>query len=319
MLKGASEREEIVGVSERALVCWSANHNNKACRGIIADFKHRPYHIFSDVFYHLEPNVRVMIRDLAPPKYDTSPPSQSEKMRRLLEASEAHTRIVETIQQHMPDCFQLDLRAPCNLTGTNAFMMFPKLPDVDPEDQPVSWEFSGPMCTPHTAMGTGGVTLTHPYLHGSFGPQPEHGIGVDRNAKRPLASRRPAIIHRVQDEAHHQPLLSAAWPQSELLTKHVFRHEVAVLACDQIITGACHGCGLVGHILRDCTAVVAKKGVRSADGAEVAPCAPARCTLASFVVKRRPVGCSGEWGGAFGRRPRFGDGRPWSGGVRRRV
>ena len=60
---------------------------------------------------------------------------------------------------------------------------------------------------------------------------------------------------------------------------------------------ACHGCGVVGHILRDCTAVVAKRGVSGVDGAEVAPSAPARGTLASFVVKRHPMGCSGdcEW------------------------
>ena len=53
----------------------------------------------------------------------------------------------------------------------------------------------------------------------------------------------------------------------------------------------------MGHILRDCTAVVAKKGVSGVDGTEVAPSASARGTLASFVVKRRPVVCSGdcEW------------------------
>ena len=38
-------------------------------------------------------------------------------------------------------------------------------------------------------------------------------------------------------------------------------------------------------------------GVSGVDGPEIASSAPARGTLASFVVKRRPVGCGGdcEW------------------------
>ena len=149
----ALEKRGVAGVAESALLCWSANDNNKTCCDIIARFQHRPYCLFNDVFYHLPLKLREKFRQMMPPRYDSRPQNTAEKMRRLDEASEANARFAEELVQHMPDCFPLDRKAPCSLTGASSFMMFPRLRDVNQEDQPVTWEFSGPMCTPHTAMG----------------------------------------------------------------------------------------------------------------------------------------------------------------------
>ena len=54
---------------------------------------------------------------------------------------------------------------------------------------------------------------------------------------------------------------------------------------------ACHGCGVVGHILRDCPAA-AKPKVSAVEESPPAQVLRANGTFVSFCVKRRPVGCS---------------------------
>ena len=133
-------------LSEKSLVNYCAVGCNKGCQKVIQHAAAQLTHIFEDVLDHLPPDHHLRLSQLRPKAKKSKKETKEERMQRLQKQA-------AYITKNINDMFLQHRRAHCLLHGSKCRMLWEKLPCIAADTQPLSWEISGPMCTPHTLMG----------------------------------------------------------------------------------------------------------------------------------------------------------------------
>ena len=146
-------------VAERSVVAYSTNEKNTECRKLIGASLHRPCHCFKEVSAHLPNLAWEEIKKMRPP-------ALPKNMRKKGMAADAKKALLETarraynqqklyLRQHRAELFRSDRRAECTFhPGKSCQMVWTRVPQVPAEQQPVNWDWSGPMCVAFTPMGS---------------------------------------------------------------------------------------------------------------------------------------------------------------------
>lgn len=151
-------------VQEQSVVPFSAVERNRQCQELILQAHRGPVHLFDDVLRHLPPAEAQRLKDMRPKAAPVQPvqglgaeataESQQQKAARLTEAAACYREQDTYLGKNLGRLFSDRRMAPClKHPGRHCHMTWQELRNVPREAQPLSWEISGPMCTPHSLMG----------------------------------------------------------------------------------------------------------------------------------------------------------------------
>ena len=151
-------------VQEQSVVPFSAVERNRQCQELILQAHRGPVHLFDDVLRHFPPAEAQRLKDMRPKAAPVQPvqglgaestaESQQQKAARLTEAAACYREQDTYLGKNLGRLFSDRRMAPClKHPGRHCHMTWQELRNVPREAQPLSWEISGPMCTPHSLMG----------------------------------------------------------------------------------------------------------------------------------------------------------------------
>ena len=154
-------------VQEQSVVPFSAVERNRQCQELILQAHRGPVHLFDDVLRHLPLDDAQRLKDMRPKAAPVQPvqpvqglgaeseaESQQQKAARLTEAAACYREQDTYLGKNLGRLFGDHRMAPClKHPGRHCHVTWQGLRNHPREAQPLSWEISGPMCTPHSLMG----------------------------------------------------------------------------------------------------------------------------------------------------------------------
>ena len=146
-------------VHECSVISYAANEKNKECKKMISSYLHRPLHLFSTVSAHVRADKRQEVEAMRPPPLPEHlkkrKKTDEEKAEFLEQSRGAYKRQKTYLHENGRYLFPLGRTSKCSHhPGQQCKMLWPRLPNLPAEQQPVSWDMSGPMCIAFTPMGS---------------------------------------------------------------------------------------------------------------------------------------------------------------------
>jgi hypothetical protein len=156
-------RMQVMGMASNGLtipldriISYSACEINHMCRRLILQSRHPPLHLFSSVLNFVKPSDGEELFKRGPPKYEAKGDTRAEDARRLEEAMAAFQEQFDYFSSHSKTIFTGKRKAKCLTHGKECpiFWQTPSDASVVPkEDWPITWNWSGAICKPWSAMG----------------------------------------------------------------------------------------------------------------------------------------------------------------------
>ena len=140
-------------IDERSLISYSASELSTSCRPSIMNSKHKPHHLFEHVSTFLPAEAAQDLVKFRPPRYKKKARSQEENARRIIEARTAYNKQKDYIEKNKEALFPANPTGKCLIHNAQCKCFFGGLQNALLEQQPLSWNLSGPMCVAFTQAG----------------------------------------------------------------------------------------------------------------------------------------------------------------------